>query len=91
MKTEELVAERGKTYGSPLQSFEAIREIESILIDINIVDSYTAHDKTKALMHAIYMIVVKLVRLASCPAHKDSWDDIQGYAECAKMILKEAD
>lgn len=38
-------------------------------------------------MHAVDMILDKLVRSAHSPLYLDNWNDIQGYARCAIQAL----
>jgi len=37
--------------------------------------------------HALYEICVKVCRLIESPDHKDSWDDISGYALFGKKVM----
>lgn len=91
IETKSLTDERGKHYGHPAKHFSCTqgmynewlgRRIDAMkgkpLADGMIED---------ALRHSVYMILDKLSRAANNPMHQDNFDDIQGYARCAKMIL----
>ena len=70
---------REATYGHPMDDFTAVGDAaESLGID-----------PTKdALSHALYMMLVKIQRLAQTPDHRDSVVDIAGYARCYEKILE---
>ena len=90
--TKTITDERGKNYGRPLDHFPVTREMsnEWLLARYRALRkgaSVTEDRKEQAIRHAVYMICDKLARAATNPMHKDNWDDIQGYARCAKMIL----
>ena len=66
------VCERGKEYGGPEDSFQRIAALWAAYG----ATSYTREDV------AIMLGLVKIARLASNPAHRDSWVDLAGYAAC---------
>jgi len=80
-----LTTERGEVYGSPGQDFVRIKRMHAAWKENH--RPLLAPADEDILDHAIYMICVKLSRLAHSGTHKDSWDDIQGYADCAKQAL----
>lgn len=91
MKTETLTTERGKHYGHPRDHFATTRGIYLVwetrrnqAIEQN---KSMVKDYEEAMRHAVYMICDKLARMATDPTHQDNWDDIQGYARTAKMVL----
>lgn len=84
---EKLISERGKDYGDPADDFLCVQRMYKV---------WTKHageapdfdfDVRSITNHAVYMLLVKLARLAVSHRHKDSWDDIEGYARCAKVAL----
>lgn len=85
MNTKELTDERGAVYGHPKDHFACTQGMYAIWLSErkkgNVVEGGFA------ARHAVYMILDKLSRLAHTIDHKDSWDDIPGYSNCAKKIL----
>jgi len=77
--TQELVAEKGKVYGHPLENFN------------NIAWGWNALEKCKddEVRVALGLIWLKMCRLIETPDHKDTIDDIAGYAETIHMIHAE--
>lgn len=75
----DLVNERGKTYGHPLDNF---RDIETGHVVLNKCPD-------PEVRQALKMIWLKLCRLIATPDHQDSIDDIGGYAETINMIHSE--
>ena len=82
--TQELTEDRGKVYGPPQFHFTCTQNMYSNWMARR---NLAAGWEVNGLYHAVYMILDKLSRLAETIDHKDSWDDIQGYAECAKKII----
>jgi hypothetical protein len=87
-----LIEDRGKNYGHPLKHFRCTREMMNVWeegVASGDEDSWDglSPDQARAVFHGAYMILDKLARASENPAHMDNWDDIQGYAECVKMIL----
>ena len=76
---QELVTERGKDYGHPLDNF----------MDIAVGKMVVSKCKDAAVRHALEMIWLKVCRLVETPDHADSIDDIAGYAETIRMIHAE--
>jgi len=68
------VAERGDSYGTPIDDFERIAAMWNVLCPQR--SMYEPHDV------AMYMICLKLSRLTHSPHLKDNWLDIAGYAAC---------
>ena len=88
--TESLTTERGKNYGDPASHFAATRGMSGVWGNRR----FDAIEKgaeivanEDALHQAVYMICDKLARAANNPMHKDNWDDVAGYALCAKRVL----
>ena len=77
--TQELVAGKGKVYGHPLKNFH------------NIAWGWNALEKCKddEVRVALGLIWLKMCRLIETPDHKDTIDDIAGYAETIHMIHAE--
>ncbi len=69
--------ERGKVYGHPADDFAKVAHMAQAIEDC-------ADPRIK---HALYMILVKVARLAETPDHVDSWIDVAGYARTGVMIL----
>lgn len=76
---QELTAERGKVYGHPLDNFADVTWGKEVL----------SKCKDDEVRHALEMIWLKMCRLVHTPDHKDSIDDIAGYAEVIHMIHAE--
>lgn len=78
-RVQELVAEKGKVYGHPLENFN------------NIAWGWNALEKCKddEVRVALGLIWLKMCRLIETPDHKDTIDDIAGYAETIHMIHAE--
>jgi hypothetical protein len=74
---EELITAKGKTYGSPEEFFKKVSEAWSAITGAEITPG-----KAVAMM-----IMFKSIRLYNSPNHKDSIDDIKGYAHIAEKIL----
>jgi hypothetical protein len=87
--TKELTQERGAVYGPPIKHFSCTTQTFNRWLQYRrqSIKSPASAAKEDAIRHSVYMILDKLSRLAHTIDHKDSWDDIQGYAECAKKIL----
>ena len=76
---QELVTEKGKVYGHPLDNFRDAQWGSAVI------------DKCKddEVRFALGMIWLKICRLVETPDHKDTIDDIAGYAETIHMIHAE--
>jgi len=78
MKTDEILAERGKTYGNYLAQATICGNLRSVLV--------TAFRRRKIELapdqfDAMSMICVKLSRIVNGdPDYADNWRDIAGYA-----------
>ncbi len=83
----DILADRGKIYGSFKTNIEARGSIMDILDSIH---SDKNHSKLSSVDYqALNDIVIKLVRLAATPEHIDSFVDISGYAQLNVCRLKE--
>ncbi len=82
MSVEETLKERGDSYGS----FEVnVEGIATIMKELNHVHKCkTGEDLNLIDFTNLQYQVIKLVRLAATPNHKDSWLDIQGYAKLSE-------
>ena len=89
----ELTDERGKRYGKPLKHFHCTQSMyaEWMRSRIQTKSGPVRNDVANGVNHAVYMIIDKLARASEDPTHIDNWRDIQGYAECAIMILEGKD
>ena len=76
---QKLVAERGEIYGSPLKNFNNVARGRAV----------TNQCKDAEVRIALEMIWLKVCRLVQTPDHKDTIDDIAGYAETIHMIHAE--
>jgi hypothetical protein len=84
--TDALLAERAKDYGPPEINMTGIGLIWTAQLrnhwgmpDLPIIPGSIV---------GLMMAGVKLNRLAKSPNHKDSYDDLDGYAEIAKSLAK---
>lgn len=95
METKALTADRGSEYGHPLDHFAASeRLMEEVRRHFNsegdarvALGGKMTADQQRAFLHASKFILDKLVRACRSPFKPDHWDDIAGYARCAKMAL----
>lgn len=85
---EELTAERGKHYGPPEHHFSCTQAMFLRWCARRSQAQPIANTKHElAFRHAVYMILDKITRAGEDPMHVDNWDDIAGYALCAKRVL----
>jgi hypothetical protein len=75
--TQRLTQERGSIYGTPERNFDRIARLTAVLEEC----------PDPRAKHALYEICVKISRLIETPDHEDSWNDIQGYARCGKVVM----
>ncbi len=73
---EELITAKGKTYGPPEEFFKKVSEAWSAITGADITPG-----KAVAMM-----IMFKSIRLYNSPNHKDSINDIKGYALVAENL-----
>lgn len=73
--------QRNKSYGEPDEDFKRIAAIASAL-GFRIDGGGGEIRELNSSDVALFMICLKLSRLAWSPAHRDSWTDIAGYAAC---------
>ena len=77
MRTEELLAERGKTHGDYSVHARITQDLKDLMFDQDNWATLTAAEK-----ECLHMIAHKIGRiLAGNPHFKDHWDDIAGYAK----------
>lgn len=88
MKTEDLIAERGKTHGNYEEHARAAQRIKHVMQNFLIIrpasDNPIApyHYLTESQRESLDMIAHKIGRiLAGDPDFRDHWDDIAGYAK----------
>ncbi len=90
---KKLTTDRGQNYGHPSEQFDCAEKMftswRSRRRNANGITfpPQLTRKQERAVRHAVYMICTKLSRAASNPKHADSWDDVAGYARCAKMAL----
>lgn len=70
---------RRTDYDHPLDNFERIAALWSIILDTKVTEE----------QHALCMIAVKMARLMHSPEHRDSITDIAGYAQCIELVQRE--
>ena len=76
---QKLVAGKGKEYGHPLDNFRRANAA------LDVIDEC----KDAEVRHALTMLWLKITRLVETPDHKDSIEDLKGYAETIHMIHAE--
>ena len=89
MQVDEILTERAQTHGkySDIVATRAIimRALEGIYIANN-------HDVPNMELQVMWNdLVLKLVRSAANPEHRDSWLDLEGYAHIINEVLEEQD
>lgn len=77
-RANDIVQERGKSYGHPYEDFCKTAKMWSALLGIEVTPDQVAK----------CMICVKLSRLTATPQHQDSVDDVAGYTWCLDEVLK---
>jgi hypothetical protein len=77
-RANEIVQERGKSYGHPHDHFSRVAKLWSVLLGVPV----TADQVVKC------MLALKLDRLSETPHHQDSIDDIAGYAWCLDEVIQ---
>ena len=90
---EHLNAVRGAEYGHPIDDFNCAQDMFLAWMSRRggaiFKGAKPLPDKQEAaIRHAVMLICVKLSRAAQTPEKVDHWDDIQGYAGTAKMVLE---
>ena len=83
----EILEERGKVYGNFKMNLLCRADIMATLNQVAV--SKTGRLLSNQDYQAINDIVIKLARLAASPEHKDSWEDIAGYATLNLERLKD--
>lgn len=82
--TDEVLKERGKTYGKYSDGVKCRAEILSSLNDIHLKKH--GEELPFELIVLFSDMALKMMRIASDPKHKDSWIDLNGYAKLAKEM-----
>tara|TARA_R110002012_G_scaffold272981_2_gene458772 strand:- start:5531 stop:5830 length:300 start_codon:yes stop_codon:yes gene_type:complete len=77
-KIDSLLRARGENYGPPEEFFQQLSEAWSSMSGTHITPGQAA----------AMMIVFKAIRLYASPTHKDSIDDIKGYARIAEILVE---
>ena len=82
MNTEELLADRSKTHGSFVENAEVSQALKHTVEASPLWPGCSAVQK-----EALHNICQKMSRiLTGDPNHRDSWDDIAGYATLASKV-----
>lgn len=84
---ESLVESRHDSYGHPAKNLPCIADMWGIYLARRADAASDGWLELNELDVAVLNILQKISRIANTPDHLDSWDDIQGYAECAKKCL----
>jgi len=74
----DLVTQRRREYGEPLDVFEHIAKRWSLTLGANVSSAQVV----------LCLIEVKMARLARDPKHLDSQVDVAGYAACLREVTK---
>lgn len=77
-RVAQVVKARGATYGDPSASFARVAALWT-----PILEPTCAITPAKV---ALCMIALKVARLIESPTHRDSWDDVAGYADCGDRV-----
>jgi hypothetical protein len=72
----DVVNERNDTHGKATADFDRIAALWNVLFAGKLNQPFESDDVATA------MICLKLSRITWNPGHKDSWQDIAGYAAC---------
>lgn len=83
-EAEETSLAREKEYGPPERDFKCIMQIWNALLD-------KAGGEVSPELVPLFMIGVKLSRLAESPDHRDSMVDIAGYARALEILTDVGD
>jgi hypothetical protein len=86
MNVNDIVRERGNTYGHPADHFQRTVSILNAL-GFRRVNPNGEIRTLDALDWPFVMVADKLARLAESPEHRDGWADVQGYGKTAEMLL----
>lgn len=86
MTGKEIMAERGKTYGSPKHRFSLVKRMFDQWETFRDKQEQLPPEDEQALRHGVYLLFDKLSRLAVSPDHEDNYVDIPGYTECVKSF-----
>lgn len=73
-----IVRDRGTTYGDPSSTFARVASLWTTILG----------SAVSAPQVALCMIALKVARLSEAPAHRDSWDDVAGYADCGEQVSR---
>lgn len=90
MNADELTEERGKDYGHPWDDFTCVQSMWSPLLQHRRYDTEGEECPSpydQCVDHVIYMLLVKIARLAHSPRKRDTIHDIAGYAKTLEMCL----
>lgn len=69
--------ERGEVYGHPADDFGRVAHMAEMIRGCS----------DQRIQHVLYMMLVKISRLANAPDHLDSWIDLAGYARTGVMLV----
>lgn len=87
MNADELTEERGKDYGHPWDDFRCVQEMWKALVRHRSADDNASETYHQCVNHVLYLLLVKVARLAHSPTKRDTLEDIAGYAKTLEMCL----
>lgn len=88
---EALTAERGSDYGPPLEHFDGTQAVYEEWLSrwrhAGEGAAVLSLAERRAVQHAVYFIIDKLIRACRSPKKRDHWQDVAGYARTVEMAL----
>lgn len=95
MNVDELTEEKGNDYGHPWEDFLCVQEMATALkqhrrkepAQPSDLGDLSCSPYDACVDHVLYMLLVKIARLAHSPRRRDTMHDIAGYAKTLEMCL----
>jgi hypothetical protein len=75
--TNEIVKDRGRVYGDPLEHFPRVAQVWSGILNTEV----------SAIQVALCMIGLKVIRTEECPTYSDNSDDVEGYLDIVRQLV----